>query len=389
MHLLMERIPLLIARASSFEVDRCGNLPGLVHAERVLRDVGVPRDRDRWLRNRRVRELAETWFRLTADPAPVERCLLTCLGHERSTRACVEIAVVLKNTLAPRGGDPACDALVRRHLLRACEFADTCDEWCGLAWEWDFLLNDQERFLGCLSQAERCAYGFFDYLRCGETWRDKDGQKAKPWIARAAGRAVTAHSWLRCASSIKLCGLEDPESLADLDDYLERALELTRTHPGYLEWVRSAALCLGARGGERVMAGLVKAEERIRDMAERISHVSTVLQLLRRARERQAAVVGFDDPAELESYFRKCLDDFMNRGPCTRDWIALVRQLRWCKPDALEQEFMAKAECAVRKASDWEACATQWQALNVPGGLKRAIRCRLKSMAQWRPRHLP
>jgi hypothetical protein len=54
MNVLQEKIPMLITRAASFEADRASGLVSLITAEKEIQALGVPRDRDRWMRNHRV-----------------------------------------------------------------------------------------------------------------------------------------------------------------------------------------------------------------------------------------------------------------------------------------------------------------------------------------------
>jgi hypothetical protein len=42
-----------------------------------------------------------------------------------------------------------------------------------------------------------------------------------------------------------------------------------------------------------------------------------------------------------------------------------------------------------KSAQDWQDCASQWLALKLPESVKKAVVCRRRAMAEWKPIRLP
>jgi hypothetical protein len=388
MDILQERIPMLITRAVSFEADRSPELVSLMTAERQLQSLGVPRKKDRWLRNRRATDIATAWFSITGNVDEAERCLQTCIGNEASTIAWTETASALRSALGLKWYDRSLDDRMRRYIVKAEEFADSCHDWCECASAWRCWVADNDRALSCLSRADECAGTFFDYVCCAQAWRTYDYQKVTYWVSRASEKVLTAQGWLRCAELMHYCEKDDPETQAIIDCYLTKAEAITRSHEGYIEWVFCADMCFGARGIERVMRALTKAEEVIEGMNDWCLQVATVMALKHRSHHLHEPVAGFANQDELESYYNQCMTGFARSGPTTQDWLKLVQRRRWKEPDDTDRHFMVRAEAAAHSSQDWQDCAKQWIELKLPESKKRAIASHLRSRQTWKPNRL-
>ena len=325
-------------------------------------------------------EIAATWFSVTGDVYQAERCLVNCIGFENNTRSWVETASFLRSALNIKSEDQTYSDHFRRFLLKAEELADSCADWCDCVSAWRFNVRDNERALSCLGRAEERATTFFDALLCACAWDGYDYEKVKHWVGRAAGKTVTAHTWLRCAQSLHSSQKEDPATREDIEEYLARAEAITGTFDGYIVWVSAADMCLGTRGIESVMRGLFKAESRIKDINEWCVLLATVINLRYRAQHFREPVAGIANVEELETYYKQCRKKFIRCRPKTHNWLYVTKRLYWKKPDDTEREFMAMAEASARSSQDWQDCAAQWMALKLPDSLKRAITCRLYSM---------
>ena len=380
---------MLITRAVSFEADRSADLMSLVTAERHLQSLGVPRERDRWLRNQRAMDIAKAWFSITGNIDETERCLQTCIGSEGTTIAWTEMADTLRSVLGLKWDDRSQDDRMRRYILRAEEFADNSQDWCECASAWRCWVKDNDRALSCLVRAEECTGTFFDYVCCAQAWRPYDYQKVTYWVSRASEKVLTAQGWLRCAEILYHSEKEDPETRAMIDCYLAKAEAITRSHEGYIWWVFWADTCLGARGIERVMDALTKAEGVIEGMNDWCLQLATVIVLKHRSQHLHEPVAGIANQEELESYYNQCMTRFARSRPTTQDWLKLVQRLQWKKPDDMDRHFMVRAEAAAHSSRDWQDCARQWIDLKLPESKKRAIASHLRSRQTWKSNRLP
>jgi hypothetical protein len=389
MDILQERIPTLITRAVSFDADRGADLPSLTTAEQQLQSLGVPRERDRWLRNRLATDIAKAWFSITGNPAEAERCLYACIANEASTTAWTDMAAAFRSALGLKWYDRSQDDRMRRYMLKAEEFADNCQDWCECVSSWRFTVEDNDRALSCLRRAEECAGTFFDYAACAWAWSRYDYQKVLYWVSRASEKVLTARGWLRCAETLHYCDKTDPETMELIECYLTRAEAITRIHEGYIGWSFCADMCLGARGIERVMHGLTNAERVIETMDDWCLQVAVVMALKHRAEHIHEQVAGIANREELEAYYDQCMDRFIRTRPATRDWLKLIQRLRWKDPDDVDRHFMSRAEASACSCRDWQDCARQWLDLKLPESKKRAIAARLHSIKTWKPNRLP